>query len=100
VVRYQASRDRLSNALSAAGYAILHSEGTYFLNIDLAASGFDHDDAAFCRCIIAEAGVAAIPLSAFYASKPATRLVRLCFAKQDQTLDEAAERLARFRGKR
>ena len=91
------SRDRLSDGLAAGGYAMLPSAGTWFLSIDLAASGIALDDVTFCERIIDEAGVAAIPVSAFYAENPATHIVRLCFAKSDATLDAAIARLAAFR---
>ncbi|WP_311268622.1 aminotransferase [Sphingobium sp. WCS2017Hpa-17] len=94
---YQASRDRLAAGLEKAGYAVLPSGATWFLSVDLPASGIALDDVGFCERIIDEAGVAAIPLSAFYPADPATHLVRLCFAKSDATLDQAIERLAAFR---
>ncbi|KAA9015395.1 aminotransferase [Sphingobium limneticum] len=94
---YQASRDRLAAGLEKAGYAVLSSGATWFLSIDLPASGIALDDVSFCERLIDEAGVAAIPLSAFYPTDPATHLVRLCFAKTDATLDRAIERLAAFR---
>ena len=76
---------------------MIPSEATYFLGIDLAASGIGIDDETFCKRAVTEAGVAAIPVSAFYSSDPVTSVVRLCFAKQDDTLDRGVERLARFR---
>ncbi|PPJ72119.1 aminotransferase, partial [Staphylococcus haemolyticus] len=88
---------RLAAGLAKAGYAVLPSAATWFLSIDLRASGIALDDMSFCDRIIDEAGVAAIPLSAFYPAAPATYLVRLCFAKTDATLDQAIERLALFR---
>ncbi len=91
------SRDRLSSGLHDAGYATLPSEATYFLNVDLAASGLNVDDEVFCRRAVAEAGVAAIPLSAFYSEAPVRHLVRLCFAKTDATLDAGIARLAEAR---
>ena len=94
---YQRSRDRLAAGLDAAGFAVIPSEATYFLGIDLAASGIGIDDETFCKRAVTEAGVAAIPVSAFYSSDPVTSVVRLCFAKQDDTLDRGVERLARFR---
>jgi aspartate/methionine/tyrosine aminotransferase len=89
----QARRDRLARSLGAAGLAALPTEGTYFLNVDLAPMGL-RDDAAFCRRLVAEAGVAAIPVSAFYADASMRSVVRFCFAKNDATLDGAAARLA------
>jgi len=92
-----ASRDRLTEALKAEGFAVLESQGTYFLNVDLAASGVAEDDLGFCYRSVKEAGVAAIPISAFYEERPITTLIRLCFAKRDETLDEGARRLAKAR---
>ena len=91
----QRSRDRFADGLAAAGYAVLPSAGTYFLNVDLAASGIAEDDVTFCRRLVSEKGVAAIPVSAFYAEDPVTSVVRFCFAKQDATLDAALTRLRR-----
>ncbi len=93
----QRSRDRLTAALQAEGFAVLPSEGAYFLCVDLEASGVEADDMAFCRAAIIDAGVAAIPISAFYAEAPVRNIVRLCFAKQDATLDKAARRLGAAR---
>lgn len=89
------SRDRLAAGLTALGYAVLPSRATYFLSIDLAASGIALSDTAFCEWLVDEAGVAAIPVSAFYAQDAVTHVIRLCFAKQDATLDAALERMAR-----
>lgn len=90
---YQRSRDRLAAALSEGGYTVMDSEATYFLCIDLAASGIALDDAAFCNRIVAEHGVAAIPVSSFYAEGSPRNVIRLCFAKADTVLDEAADQL-------
>jgi methionine aminotransferase len=54
------------------------------------------DDLNFCEWLIRNAGVAAIPVSAFYETPPDTRLVRFCFAKSDETLTAAAERLCKL----
>ena len=91
------SRDRLAGALAREGFAVLPSQGTYFLNVDLAASGIAEDDRDFCLRAVRQAGVAAIPVSAFYEERPVTSVIRLCFAKRDETLDEGARRLARAR---
>jgi N-succinyldiaminopimelate aminotransferase len=95
---FQRSRDRLAAGLTAAGYAVLPSQGTYFLNIDLAASGIALDDRSFCLRAVKEEGVAAIPVSAFYAENPVNTIVRLCLAKRDETLDAGVERLAKAKG--
>ena len=94
---YQRSRDLLAGRLAAGGYAVLPSEGTYFLCVDLAASGIAENDRSFCLRAVKEAGVAAIPLSAFYAEDALRSVVRLCFAKADPVLEEAAARLTAFR---
>ncbi|MBS0503040.1 MAG: aminotransferase [Proteobacteria bacterium] len=94
---YARSRDRLTDALRASGWAVLPSKATYFLSLDLIASGIAMDDGSFCDRLVTEHGVAAIPVSAFYAEDPVTSVVRLCFAKQDATLDAAADRLAAAR---
>ena len=93
--RLQRSRDRLASGLSAIGYAVLPSAGTYFLSVDLRASGIDADDVSFCERAVREAGVAAIPVSAFYADDPVSHIVRLCFAKSDATIDAGLAGLAR-----
>jgi len=91
--RMQAKRDRLSAGLERAGFAVAPCHGTFFINVDIGSVGFDGDDVAFCRDIIENAGVASIPVSAFYATEPDRRFVRFCFAKPDDMLDEAAGRL-------
>lgn len=91
----QAARDRFSKSLSEAGFTVLPSQGTYFVNVDLGANA---DDAAYCQKLVAEAGVAAIPVSAFYAENHVRNVVRFCFAKTNATLDEAAKRLKAYSG--
>jgi N-succinyldiaminopimelate aminotransferase len=93
----QRSRDRLAEGLHREGFAVLPSSGTYFLNIDLPASGIVEPDRAFCLRAVKAAGVAAIPVSALYEEAPVTTILRLCFAKRDATLDGGIERLARAR---
>ena len=93
----QASRDRLTAGLEGAGYKVLPCAGAYFLNVDLRASGMEMGDREFCLTLVRDHGVAAIPVSAFYAENPVTHVARLCFAKADATLDEAIARLARAR---
>lgn len=95
--RFAASRDALAGALAEAGYEVLPAQGTYFLNVDLAASGIAADDSAFCARAVEEAGVAAIPVSAFYAEDPVRTVIRLCFAKRQATLDAGVAGLARAR---
>jgi aspartate/methionine/tyrosine aminotransferase len=92
------SRDRLSGALTADGFDVLPSGGTYVLNIDLAASGVNEPDHAFAQRAVKEHGVASIPVTAFSEEDPVTTILRLCFAKSDAVLDEGARRLAAARG--
>lgn len=94
---FQRSRDRLAAGLTGAGFAVLPSEATYFLCLDLAASGLPADDDAVCRRWVAEAGVGSIPVSALCPDQPVRNVVRLCFAKSDAVLDQAVERLDRAR---
>lgn len=91
----QAKRDRLAAGLVAAGLTVLPSAGSYFLIADTRATGFTGDDVAFCRSLTVEARVAAIPVSAFYASAPLSGCIRFCFCKSDAVLDEAVARLIR-----
>ena len=90
-------RDLLAGSLRAQGFAPLACDGTYFLTVDLAASGVACDDRSFCLAAVKEAGVAAIPVSAFYEEDPPTSIIRLAFCKQDEILLEGARRLARAR---
>lgn len=91
------SRDRLAAALHGYGFVTTPCTGTYFLNVDLRASGVALDDAAFAVHAVKNAGVATIPLSAFYGDGGETGHLRLCFAKRDATLDKGAQALARAR---
>lgn len=95
--RFQDARDLLAREVSALGYKVLQAEGTYFLNVDLTASGIGVDDMTFCTRAVEECGVAAIPLSAFYTEAPVTNVVRLCFAKQPETIEKGVAGLARAR---
>ena len=91
---YQRRRELLAAALRAARLDPLPIDGAYFLLADVRAHGVT-DDVAFCRRLIAEVGVAAIPTSVFYADPAAAPpFVRFCFAKSDETLCSAAARLA------
>ncbi|AWN53688.1 aminotransferase [Methylobacterium sp. 17Sr1-1] len=86
------ARDRFADGLRKLGFSVLPSAGTYFLNLDIAPLG-ETDDVAFCERLVRQHGVAAIPVSAFYAHQPVRTIVRFCFAKRDDTLDRALERL-------
>ena len=92
---YRARRDRLAQALEKSRFKVLPCEGTYFLLADYSAIS-DLDDVSFCQWLTKEVGVAAIPLSVFCADPFPHRLIRLCFAKQEATLDAAAERVCQI----
>ena len=94
---FAAARDRMSDMLGDAGYDVLPCEGTYFLTVDLPGSGIHADDVAFCERAVAEAGVAAIPISALYAADPVRTAIRLCFAKKAETIAAGVAALAKAR---
>ena len=89
---FQRSRDRFCEGLRARGFPVIPSQGTYFVNVDIGQLGLD-DDVAFCRRLVEDFGVAAIPVSAFYAVDHVRTVVRFCFAKNDSTLDAGLDRL-------
>jgi len=89
----QGKRDRLGAGLQSAGFEVLDSQGTYFLTVDIRSVGFSGTDEEFCRHITTEAGVAAVPVSAFYQVADVNHFARFCFCKRDALLDEAIERL-------
>ncbi|MBY0382941.1 MAG: aminotransferase [Xanthobacteraceae bacterium] len=88
------SRDRLSSGLMSIGFPVLQSQGTYFLNVDLAPLGLNQTDEEFCKRVVIEHKVASIPVSSFYEDDPVRSVVRFCFAKTDATIDAALERLS------
>ncbi len=90
-----AKRDRLSAGLESVGFGVLPAQGSYFITTDYSRLGFRGSDLEFCRHITAEAGVAAIPLSAFYETESPAGYVRFAFCKSDHVLDAAVERLRR-----
>jgi len=92
---YQRKRDLFREGLRRTRLRMLPSEGSYFQCVDISAVS-DLSEADFCLWLTREIGVAAIPLSAFYGDGFDQRVVRFCFAKQDQTLHQALERLARL----
>jgi len=95
---WAAARARLKAGLEQAGFAVLDNAATWFLCVDLAASGVALGDVEFSERAVREAGVATIPVSALYEGEGApTHIVRFCFTKPDAVLDDAVERLARWR---
>lgn len=92
---YQAKRDRFRELLKPSRLKLLDVPGGYFQLVDYSAIR-DVDDINFSEWLVREGGVAVIPLSPFYESAPDTRLVRLCFAKNDATMEAAAELLCKL----
>jgi methionine aminotransferase len=92
---YQRKRDLFREGLKGTRLRLLPSEGSYFQCVDYA-SVSDLGEAAFCEWLTTEIGVAAIPLSAFYADGFEQRIARLCFAKRDETLRRALSRLQKL----
>lgn len=92
---YQAKRDRLTQGLANSRLKVLPGAGTYFLLVDYSDVS-SLDDVAFCHWLTEHVGVAAIPMSVFCAAPFPHKLIRLCFAKQEATLDAAAERLCQL----
>ena len=93
--RFQRSRDLMTRGLREAGYAVLDAGATYFLCVDLEASGIALDDESFATAAVAKAGVAVVPLSAFAEKDPPRHLVRLCFGKKDETIHAGVAAMAR-----
>jgi aspartate/methionine/tyrosine aminotransferase len=81
--------------LARVGFAVLPTQGSYFVVADFSSFGFSGDDVAFARHITEQAGVACIPVSAFYEGEAPTHWVRFAFCKKDEVLDEAVSRLER-----
>ena len=92
--RFQRARDRMTKGLRGAGLVVLDAEATYFLCVDLAASGIGMDDESFATAAVEWAGVAVVPLSAFAERDPPRHLVRLCFGKKDETIDAGIAAMA------
>ena len=96
---YQRKRDLFRHGLSQTKFKLLPGEGTYFQCVDisgLAVPEKNLSEADFCKWLTTDIGVAAIPLSAFYADSFDQRVIRFCFAKQDETLHKALGRLAQL----
>jgi methionine transaminase len=93
---YQQKRDLFCDGLATTRLKAMRSAGTYFVLADYAAVAGDRSESAFCEWLTTEIGVAAIPLSAFYGAPRDAQLIRFCFAKKDETLARALERLGRL----
>ncbi|GKT01256.1 pyridoxal phosphate-dependent aminotransferase [Acidovorax sp. SUPP3434] len=92
---YQAKRDLFRQGLEGSRLRLLPSTGSYFQCVDISAVS-DLNESDFCQWLTREVGVAAIPLSAFYGDGFDQRVVRFCFAKQDDTLRQALQRLRKL----
>jgi methionine transaminase len=92
---YQRKRDRFLDALQGSRFTWTPSQGTYFQLLDFRSIAAV-SDVEFADRLVREVGVASIPVSVFYAERPALAVVRFCFAKNDATLTQAAERLRRM----
>jgi N-succinyldiaminopimelate aminotransferase len=91
---FEQARDFLIAGLGEVGLIAMPAQGSYFICVDLAASAIAMDDMPFCERAVTEAGVAAIPLSSFYDANPPRHMIRLCFAKQRETLEAGIAGLA------
>lgn len=92
---YQQKRDTFQQLIANSRFELLPSEGTYFQTARF--TGISTlDDVAFCEWMVQEIGVAAIPLSVFYKDRQDHQAIRFCFAKTDDTLQQAAERLCKI----
>ena len=92
---YQRKRDLFLNGIRKTRLKPLHTQGSYFQCADISDVS-DLNEADFCQWLTSEIGVAAIPLSAFYGDGFDQRVVRFCFAKKDETLQLALDRLAQL----
>jgi aspartate/methionine/tyrosine aminotransferase len=93
--RFERARDRMTEGLRAAGFTVLDAAATYFLCVDLAASGIALEDEDFAVKAVEQAGVAVVALSAFAEQNPSRHLVRLCFGKKDETIDAGVAAMAK-----
>jgi len=96
---YEHKRELFRTGLQSTKFRLLPCEGTYFQCVDISDLSVPErhlGEADFCKWLAAEMGVAAIPLSAFYGQEFSQNLIRFCFAKKDDTLTTALERLAKL----
>lgn len=92
----QVRHDLLEAGLRRLGFKTLAADGSYFITADFSGLGFDGNDVTFCRTITTQAGVAAIPVSAFYVGAAPTHYARFAFCKRPELLQEAVTRLERW----
>ncbi|GGB50231.1 aminotransferase [Roseibium aquae] len=91
-----AKRDRMAAGLSRLGFEVLPCDATYFLTCGIAGLGLGEDDVAACERLVEEAGVATVPVSAFYGDNAPGGFIRFCFCKKDEVIDEALSRLEAY----
>lgn len=92
---YQEKRDYFQKLLQNSRFELKPCEGTYF-QVASYASISHEDDVTFCKNLITDHGVAAIPISTFYSDHKDQKLIRFCFAKDDFTLESAAKKLSKI----
>ncbi len=92
----EAKRDRFARGLAEIGFGVAPCAGTYFLTVDASSLGLNGSDVAVCERLTTEAGVTAVPVSAFYKSDSPGTFIRFCFSKRDAVLDGALDRLRRW----
>ena len=92
---YKEKRDLFRNLMRSSRFKLLPCEGTYFQTVDYSAIS-QLDDVEFCKQLTTEYGVAAIPISVFNADGDDRKIIRFCFAKDEQTLIQATERLCKI----
>ncbi len=96
--RFQRARDKMAEGLRTVGFNVLDAASTYFLCVDLAASGIEADDERFATVAVEQAGVAVVPLSAFAERNAPRGFVRLCFGKKDETVEAGVAAMAKAKG--
>ena len=92
--RFARALGKMKSGLADSGFAVIDPASTYFMCVDLRASGVEVDDETFAKRAVEEAGVAVVPISAFAEQNPARHLVRLCFAKRDETIEAGVAAMA------
>lgn len=92
----EAKRDRMARGLQALGFSVLPCSATYFLTCGFEELGLGDNDVDVCEVLVKQAGVAAVPVSAFYGADAPTGYIRFCFCKKDWVIDEALARLSAF----
>lgn len=92
----QAKRDLVAEGLAEIGFDVVPCHSTYFINADFRPLGFNGDDVAFCRELTINGGVTPLPVSALCAEPGLDNLVRFCFCKTYDVLEEALTRMRRY----